>query len=81
MPHSSTLEKKAGEIKIEVKDVTGSLYLHQEFGSGTLGKTKFEACHTLPGMALVITINKKDYLVSAQDIIRAVVELVEKKSK
>lgn len=70
----------AGSINLNVELVAeNSMFLHQQYASGSLGKTKFSAIQILPSYTLVIEINKKRYLVSNQDIIKAVVELAEKK--
>lgn len=73
-------KKSAGSITLNVEEVAeNSMFLHQAYGQGTLGKTKFSAIQILPSYTLVIEVNKKRYLVSNQDIIKAVVELAENK--
>lgn len=73
-------KKIAGTINLNVELVEEkAMFLHQAYGQGTLGKTKFSAIQILPSYTLVIEVNKKRYLVSNQDIIKAVVELAEKK--
>lgn len=58
-----------------------TMYLKQHFGEGSLGKTKFDASFTLPGMSLLVNVGEKTYIVSSQDLITAVIENHEKVTK
>ena len=70
------------KIEIEVEELAEkTMYLSQHLGNGTLGKTKFDASFTLPTYGLVVSINKKRYRVSSQNIIEQVVKLHEDKTK
>jgi len=66
-------------ITIKVKERTPrTLQLTEHFGEGDLGKTHFEAYHTLPDMSIGIKVEGKEYLVNSQEIIQAVIEMHEK---
>lgn len=70
-------------IKVEIKEVDKKLLrLTQHFGNGTLGDTKFDARFTLPNFNLLVKVDDKEYEVSNQDIISAVIDKhLEKKSE
>ena len=70
------------ESTVEVKEVEEkTMYLTQQFGEGTLGKTKFNASFVLPSMGLIVTVEKKRYLVSSQDIIEGIITIHEKENQ
>lgn len=72
------------ENKIEVKITEvpeKTMYLTQHLGTGTLGKTKFDASFTLPQFGLIVRIDKKRYLVESKSIIEQVVIFHEDKLK
>ena len=68
------------EIKVKVEILNKSdLRLTENLGSGTLGKTKFDASFTLPVRSLIVKIEGYKYLVDVQKTIQAVVEMHESK--
>lgn len=64
-------------VEVRIKDPK-SLILKEAFGEGDLGNTHFVASHTLPSMSILVKIGDKEYIVSAQEIIKAVIEMHEK---
>ena len=70
------------KIEIEVNTVPEkTMYLTQHFGDGTLGKTNFDASFTIPTMSLIVSVGKKRYIISSQDIISEVITLHEENEK
>lgn len=66
------------KITIPVKEMDEKvLYLHTHIGDGSLGKIKFDADLRLPDSSIVVKVGGKRYLVSSQDIIKAVIEYYE----
>lgn len=73
-------KKIVGSINLNVELVPEkTLFLHQQYASGLLGKTKFNVIQILPSYTLVIEIKNKRYLVSNQEIIKSVIDLATKK--
>ncbi len=67
------------KIEVEIFDVPEkTLYLHQHLGDGTLGKFKFDASTIIPSSSILVTVEKKRYMVKSQDIIKAIIQYHEK---
>ncbi len=65
-------------IMFKVKELSeDDMFLTKHLGEGSLGKTKFEASHTIPTMGLVVSVGKKRYLLSSQEAIERIISMHE----
>lgn len=63
------------KIEVEVKELEeNAMFLNQHLGDGALGDTKFDASVRLPDMSVVVTVEKKRYMVASQSVITAILE-------
>ena len=70
------------KIKVEIHEVAEkTMYLHKHLGDGELGETKFNASLTLPTMSMLVTIDKKRYLVDSQELIQEIVKFHQNKEQ
>lgn len=68
-----------GEVSVGIKTIPkNKLYLKEQIGNGTYGKSKFTICHTIPDRSILVSIDNKDYIVSQQSIVESIIHYHEK---
>lgn len=64
-----------GSVEIDVQEIGNAMFLTQHLGNGNYEGVDFDACLSLPNMNFIIKVDKKRYMVTSGDIIRAVMKL------